>query len=367
MGGPYSGATGAVLRKELRTWLRDPQRITTATVPVAWALGTALLPLTFGAKLLLPWAGPALPLMAVASAYNLYSQDGTALWLTLMTGSQRADIRGRQWAGLLVFGPLTVAVSIAFTAWSGCTWAWPWVAALVPALLGGGIGIMSYASVAALVPGPDAHKRPDNPLDRADTTGQSNVLFWAAVVPALPAATAVTLGVMLSNPVLLWLGAPIGVATGILLAWWLGRVAINRLTAKGPELLFLMRTGRSSRPGTAAGTRTGTGPRVEAKPEVSRRTAVISLLLWIFGSLTLFPQGLVPLVILITGAPVRSWFLALYMPDAWSWVTDFAMISIGTVLYSQAIRITARGSRNQRTTSPETGDPTEGPEPLQVR
>src|SRR5262249_36021697 len=151
----------------LRTWLRDPQRITMASQPVAWALGTALLPLTFNAKNLLPWAGPALPLMAVAATYNLYGHDGTALWLTQMTGSERQDIRGRQWAYLLLFGPLTIAVSIAFTVWSGYTWAWPWIAALVPALLGGGIGIMAYASVAALVPGPDAHKRPDNPLEGA--------------------------------------------------------------------------------------------------------------------------------------------------------------------------------------------------------
>ena len=348
--GPYAGATGAVLRKELRTWLRDPQRITTGTVPIAWALGTALLPLTFDAKILLPWAGPSLPLMAVASAYNLYSQDGTALWLTLMTGSQRADIRGRQWAYLALFGPLTVAVSVVFTIWGGYTWAWPWVAALVPSLLGGGIGLMSYASVAALVPGPDAHKRPDNPLDRADTTGQSNVLFWVALVPALPAVTVVILGLALSNPVLLWLGGPIGLVTGVVLAWWLGRVAIKRLTARGPDLLFLMRTGRSSRPEP----RTGTGA-AQAKPEVSRREAVISVLSWIFGSLTFFPQGLVPLIFLIIGAPVKSWFLALYLPHALSWVTVFVMILIGTVLYSQAIRITVKGGRSQRATQLGTG------------
>lgn len=91
--GALSGATGAVLRKELRTWLRDPQRVTMAVTPVAWALGTALLPLTFHTGALLPWAGPALPVMLVATAYNLYSQDGTGLWLTLTTGSQRADVR----------------------------------------------------------------------------------------------------------------------------------------------------------------------------------------------------------------------------------------------------------------------------------
>ena len=126
---------------------------------------------------------------------------------------------------------------------------------------------------------------------------------------------------------------------------------INRLTAKGPELLFLLRTGRSNRPGTA------TRPRVQAKPEVSRRDAVISLLSWIFGSLTFFPQGLVPLIFLIVGARVKSWFLALYVPHAWSWVTVFVMISIGIVLYSQAIRITLRGSRNQRGALQESANP----------
>jgi ABC-2 type transport system permease protein len=354
--GPYFGATGAVLRKELRTWLRDPQRITMATVPVAWALGTALLPLTFHTKSLLPWAGPALPVMAVASAYNLYSLDGTGLWFTLTTGTQRADIRGRQWAFLLLFGPLTVAVSLAFTAYSGYSWAWPWVAALVPALLGGGLGLMSFASVTALVPGPDAHKRPDNPLDRADTTGQSNVLFWAALVLAVPAAAVVTLGTVLDSPILRWLGAPIGVATGVLLARWLGRVAADRLTAHGPELLFLMKTGRAGRPGTAA----GVGAR--AKPELTKRQEWAAGLSWIFGSLALFPQGLVPLLFLIIGARVKSWFLALYLPHAWSWVTVAVMISTGTVLYTQAIRLSSgRTSRRTAPASPETGEAARAP------
>lgn len=93
--------------------------------------------------------------MAVAGAYNIYSQDGTPLWLTLTTGSQRADIRGRRLAYVALVGPLTVG----FTVWSGYAWAWPWITALVPALLGGSIGLMSYSSVTVLVSGPDAHKR----------------------------------------------------------------------------------------------------------------------------------------------------------------------------------------------------------------
>lgn len=345
--GPYSGVTGAVLRKELRTWVRDPQRITMAVTPVAWALGTVLLPLTFGTKALLPWAGPVLPVMAVTSAYNLYSQDGTGLWLTLATGSQRADIRGRQWAYLLLFGPLTVAVSIAFTAYSGYSWAWPWIVALVPALLGGSVGLMAHTSVTALVPGPDAHKRPDNPLERADTTGPSNLLFWVAFLPALPAAATVALGTALDNSVLRWLGAPVGVATGVLLAWWLGGIAADRLTANGPELLSLMRTGRAG-PGAGAGTR--------AKPVLTKREERLAGLSWLFGSLALFPQGLVPLLFLITDTSGKSWFLALYMPHAWPWVVVVVMISIGTVLYTQAIRLSSgKTSQNRRARSPETG------------
>ena len=163
------------------------------------------------------------------------------------------------------------------------------------ALLGGSVGIMSYASVTALVPGPDAHKRPDNPLDRADTTGQSNVLFWAALVPALRRSPPSS-SVKTRQPRTALARRPDRHGNRHPPRLVLGRVAINRLTAKGPELLFLLRTGRSNRPGTA------TRPRVQAKPEVSRRDAVISLLSWIFGSLTFFPQGLVPLIFLIVGA-----------------------------------------------------------------
>lgn len=47
--------------------------------PAGLVLLSVLLPLTFDARLLLPWAGPALALFAITSACNLYGQDGTAL------------------------------------------------------------------------------------------------------------------------------------------------------------------------------------------------------------------------------------------------------------------------------------------------
>jgi hypothetical protein len=43
----------------------------------------------------------------------------------------------------------------------------------------------------------------------------------------------------------------------------------------------------------------------------------------------LFPQGIVPLVMLLTEAPARSWFLALYLPSPFSWLTAAAMTVVG--------------------------------------
>lgn len=112
--------------KELRTWWRDPLRVQTIAVSLPWALGTCLLPLTFGSKVLLPWAGPAMALTAVTSSVNLYGQDGTALWLTLVIpGAERNDVHGRQRAFLFLFGPVVTVAAVALTVLAGPAWTWP--------------------------------------------------------------------------------------------------------------------------------------------------------------------------------------------------------------------------------------------------
>ncbi|GHJ47217.1 hypothetical protein Cs7R123_45590 [Catellatospora sp. TT07R-123] len=336
--GLFAGRTGAVLRKELRTWWRDPMRTQAVFVPLAWALGTALLPLTFGAKVLLPWAAPALAVMAGTAASNLYAQDGTALWLTLTTRTEHADLRGRQLAYLLVFGPVTLAVAAAFTLWSGLSWTWPWVLAFVPAMLGGGAGLGALISVVALAPGPDAHRRPDNPLEHGDTTGQATIMFWGGWLPAIPAAVLLTLGTAQDSTLLRWSAVPVGVTTGAFLAWWLGRVAIGRLSARGPELLFLMRTGRSAKTVT--------------KVEVGRPDVWKSVLGWTLGSIALFPQGIVPIAFLLTGVGVKSWFLALYLPGPLRWPTAAVMVLLGSYLYYLAIK----AGISKKSPAPDTGD-----------
>jgi ABC-2 type transport system permease protein len=48
----------------------------------------------------------------------VYGEDGTAFWLTRMvSGVERADVRGRQVAWLLVVGPAMVVLTVALMAW----------------------------------------------------------------------------------------------------------------------------------------------------------------------------------------------------------------------------------------------------------
>ncbi|QBD76636.1 hypothetical protein EPA93_11735 [Ktedonosporobacter rubrisoli] len=74
-------------------------------------------------------------------AGNIYAFDGSALWLNLeVPDSERSDVRGRQLAWLLLVAPITLLLSCIFTLVS--QQAWPWVLALVPALLGGAVGLL---------------------------------------------------------------------------------------------------------------------------------------------------------------------------------------------------------------------------------
>jgi ABC-2 type transport system permease protein len=130
-------AAGAVAAKEVRMWARDPIRLTCLLIAVIVGAAACAIPrVSAGTDLLLPFAGIGTALIAGACAGNLYGSDGTSLWLTIMTpGAARADVRGRQAAWLLVVAPYTIAVTIAFTALSGDDAAWPWVLAVLPALL----------------------------------------------------------------------------------------------------------------------------------------------------------------------------------------------------------------------------------------
>lgn len=170
---------------------------------------------------------------------NLYGDDGTAVWLTRMVpGVERADVRGRQAAWLLVVAPVIVALTVALTALSGQGWAWPFVLAVLPAVLGGTAGLMVVVSVAMPVRQKDPHRR-SGPFDTSDdpnaagaAIGQQYLMLLLAALVAAPAGALVLVGAVRHRPVLQAAGVLVGVATGVLLSWWGGHLAARRLAAR---------------------------------------------------------------------------------------------------------------------------------------
>ncbi|MEV2271635.1 hypothetical protein [Nonomuraea africana] len=335
---PFPATSGARIAaaKELRAWWRDLVRIQLLATAFSYAIVTPLLLVTIDAWIMVPFTGLIAIVMAAASSANLYGADGTALWLTLMTpGAERADVRGRQLAWLLIVGPAAVVLSLAGTLASGQTWAWPWVLALLPALLGGGAGVIVLLAVTSLVPGTDPHKRGGNPLSTgADETAETG-LAWLVLV-AVPATALPAAGAILLHP---WAGIATGVLTGALSAWGLGKIAYRRLENHGIDLLNLMKHGpapQADKPTTAD------------LPIQHRIGVTIS---YTVAWLPLFPQGLAPMVMKIVGIEDRVWFLALHLPPIWQWPTIIFMIALGLLMYGYAILIPMRLSSSSSATT----------------
>ncbi|MFI6290937.1 hypothetical protein ACIBEJ_05090 [Nonomuraea sp. NPDC050790] len=333
---PFPTTSGARLTaaKELRAWWRDLVRIQLLATAFSFAIVTPLLLLTIGTWVMVPFTGLIAIVMAAATSANLYGADGTALWLTLMTpGAERADVRGRQLAWLLVVGPAAVVLSLGGTLVSGQTWAWPWVLGLLPALLGGGAGLVVLLAVTSLVPGTDPHKRGGNPLSTGADESAETGLAWLMLI-AVPTAALPTAGAILLHP---WAGIATGVLTGALTAWGLGRIAYRRLENHGIDLLNLMKHGpapQADKPTTA-------------DLPVQHRIGVT--ICYTIAWLPLFPQGLVPMIMKIFGIETRSWFLALHLPPVWQWPTIIFMIALGLLMYGYAILIPIRLSSSSAT------------------
>ncbi|MEV0643652.1 hypothetical protein AB0I28_00165 [Phytomonospora sp. NPDC050363] len=318
------GDLGLFYLRELRTWWRDPLRTQNITLPVVFALLTALFPVTLDYTGFFPFAGAGAAVMGAATCANLYGQDGTALWMTLtVPGKEKADVRARQLAWLTVFGPMTLAMTVAGVVVHGEAAMLPWALAANLAALGAGAGLLVWIAVVGLVPGPDPHRSKHSPLDHGDVTGQSLLMFLLTSVAILPALGVALAGHLLGQAALTWASVPVAIVVGAAAYLGFGRLAAGRLAETGPELLQLMRTGK--RPNAAAGT---------VRPPTAFETMGAGSRLRMWGSMAvgiiaLFPQGLVPLGIKLDGSPDKVWFLALYLPEAWQWPTIAVMILIG--------------------------------------
>jgi ABC-2 type transport system permease protein len=344
-----AGATGAVVGKELRAWRRDPSRNLALLLGLLISVLNIGVPaVAFDAPAGLPWVGVAAALLASVAAVNVYGNDGTAFWLTRMVpGSERADVRGRQAAWLLAVAPAMVVLTVGLTAFSGQTWAWPWVLAALPALLGGTAGLMVLVSVARPVQQKDPQLR-TGPFDTSDdpsaagaVMGQTYLMLLLAALTAVPGCALVLLGAVWHRPALQGAGVLVGVGVGVGLTWWGGRVAARRLADRGAELMDLLRLGPE------AG-KLGGGP-ADGRPEVDlpRRTSAAVGALWIVGMLCIFPQGLVPLAFALFGVDqqVRVWFVARYLPVAIQVPVAVGFVVLGAlaVWWAESIRRRAAG------------------------
>lgn len=316
-----SNARTASDAKEIRSWTRDLLYGHRAVFAICYGLFFCLMPLAIGWKGMLPWAGGAAVVMGGAMFANLYGADGTAYWLTLMTpGSARLDIRARQRAFLVVFGPPAIAITLALTWWSGED-VWPLVLSLVPALLGGAAGLIVLSSVYAAVPTTDAHKRSGNPLSSGENDGETMGLVYVMLVlislsgaPALLAALAWS-----------WWGVPVGLASAVLTWWYFGKLAATRLERRGPELLTLLRHGRTT---AQQASRTSS---IQQLPKWRRTLAGLCLG---FGAIPLFPQAVVPAIFKLNGVDAKAWFLALYVAPGLQWLVIAGMAALGLGMYA---------------------------------
>lgn len=327
VGGPRAThATTAVCLKEWRTWGRDAQRVQALVAAPAFALMFCALPLVFDSTSFLPFAGALTATMAAVTSANLYGQDGTALWLTLLVpGSERADVRGRQLAWLVLFGPLSIALTVGGVLWDGKPQLWPWALAATIGALGHGSGVMLVVAVDRLVPGPDPQRRKGSPLDHGDVTGQAFLALIAVLIASAPALGVVFLGERLGNASIVWAGVALSVLLAGSSVGFLGRRAHRVIASRGPELLSLMRAGKPSKPAC------GHGGDPSARELPKRRGAVI----WgcvVAGLIACVPQALVPTIMKTNGTIAPVWFLALHLPSRWQWPVIGLMCGLGLLL-----------------------------------
>ena len=208
-------------------WGRDPVRLTCLVIALVVGTAVAIVPrVTAGTSILFPYAGTMTTVIAAACACNLLGNDGSSMWLTIMTPRVvSADVVGRQLAWLLVIGPYVLVSTVVLTAISGVA-NWPVALGLLLAAIGGGVGLVPLLSVVAVEPLDDA----GNP-----TPAWSLKVHVALVVVAattLPAVAAMVLGVP-------WLGLLVGAVSGIALTVGAGRSAARRLAA---HQLAILRT-----------------------------------------------------------------------------------------------------------------------------
>jgi ABC-2 type transport system permease protein len=239
---------GAVISKELRQWRRDPWRAletstavwTGATIGVFAMLGSFTSPAA-------PFAGLIVAFMVGLSGCNLYGQDGSAVWQNVVgedETSVRSDVRGRQWAMLLVFVPRALIVSAVFVIFMQAWWALPILAAAFPAAFGAAVGAAILISAVGVSPGVDPRRR----VGPNDATGNIAIHVWIAIlvisIGVLPTAGAIVWAQLSGNGAIVALSVVIGIVNGVAIAWGVGSITIGYLSTRMVDVFSRIRYGQ---------------------------------------------------------------------------------------------------------------------------
>ncbi|MEH0932396.1 hypothetical protein [Micromonospora sp. CPCC 205558] len=308
-------ATRAVAGRELRSWTRHPLRLQYLAFAVVYGALLAGLPLLSDVDLLLPWAGPLAVLGAAAMSAGLVGLDGTALWLPLTTpGGERAEVRGRAAAWLVLLAPIGVLLTVAGVVLAPDVDA---LAALstLPALLGAGATVPVWVSLLRVrsVADPRHPTAADNPTDIVSVL----VATAAGLIAVAPVLALVVWGPPEVAPLLPLVGLLCGVA-----AWWGGLwLADERLARRGLEVLAA--AGQRSRPAETVLPLTW-----DAQWYRENRTTAWALGLLTVGWIPVIPQGLMPLAFGIDG----GWIVAGHLDGGARTAVGSGMIGLGAAM-----------------------------------
>lgn len=239
---------GAVIGKEYRQWTRDPWRSLEVRSGVWTGIAIGFFAvISDDYSALAVFSGLIVAAMMSVGALNTYGQDGTAVWQTIVgqdATAVRADVRGRQWAAVLVFLPQAVLVTLLFLLVTRDLWALPAVLAALPALFGVGSGAAVLTSAVGVSPGVDPRRR----VGPNDANGNVALHVWFVLlltaVGVLPTAAVAVLSIAAPSVGSAVAAVVVGLLNGALGAWLYGRIAISYLADRLPDVFSRIRYGQ---------------------------------------------------------------------------------------------------------------------------
>ncbi|WP_460945734.1 hypothetical protein [Okibacterium endophyticum] len=249
--------TGAVILKEVRQWRRDAWRALESSTAVWTGVAIGIFALLGGYTApVAAFSGVIVAFMLGLSGCNLYGQDGSAVWQNVVgedETSVRSDVRGRQWAMVIVFLPRAVLVTVVFLLIGQAWWAVPYLIAAIPATIGAAAGAAVLTSAVGVSPGVDPRRR----VGPNDANGNISLHVWVVIaalsLTVLPTVAVIVWAAISGSGLVTVLAAVVGVANGFGAAWLLGAIAIRYLRTRMSDVFSRIRYGTIFREGESNG------------------------------------------------------------------------------------------------------------------